>query len=432
MGLCDTSFQTRWLCSAMQPVRILVLSALFLSALRLVHLKPLVGPTLPILLVPFRLLADALAPFTALAGAISALLGLLRRDRLALVAGAISCALSARHVRSVSRPHDGLERAFGPHWRGDIERKLSSHAMSHMLPRRWTPFLQQGATPHRESDRCFWTMPGSDGRDPLPLLCNIWQPPQGRPRSGLALIYFHGGGWHQYDKGLLTGPFFRHLAAQGHVVMDAAYRLYPNTDLAGTVADAKRAVAWMKANAGRYGVDPERIVVAGGSAGGHLALMAAYAPNHTELTPEDLRGVDTSLSGVVAFYPVVDLRSYVAYNSYATTKFGPLELTSPREVVAGLLGGTPEEVPDRYDLLSPRHHVSAQCPPTLLLQGSHDHVVPLEPLRSLYRELDGAGVPVVYVEYPATEHAFDLVLPAVSPSAQAAWYDVARFLALLV
>jgi acetyl esterase/lipase len=214
--------------------------------------------------------------------------------------------------------------------------------------------------------------------------------------------------------------------------MDVAYRLYPRTDLSGMIGDAKRAVAWMKANADRYDVDPERIVVAGGSAGGLLALMAAYALEQPELITNDLQGIDTSVCGIVAFYPVVDLRSYVAYSNYATTRIGPLEMTSPREVVAGLLGGTPEEVPERYDLLSPCNHVSALCPPTLLLQGEHDHVVPLEPVRSLARDLSGAGVPVVYVEYPATEHVFDLVLPALSPSAQAAWYDIERFLALLI
>ena len=158
------------------------------------------------------------------------------------------------------------------------------------------------------------------------------------------------------------------------------YRLHPETDLVGMVADSKRAVAWLKANAPRYAVDPDRIVVAGGSAGGHLALMTAYTPGHPDLTPQDLQGVDASVRAVVAFYPVVDLQAYMAYNVYRTTKIGPLDLTSPQEVVP--------------------------LDPIRALHGS--------PHGSLHGSLAKAVVPSVYVEHPGAEHAFDLVLPRIS------------------
>ena len=62
------------------------------------------------------------------------------------------------------------------------------------------------------------------------LLCDLWQPPRGVASSGLALVFLHGGAWYMLDKDFFTRPFFRHLAAQGHVVMDVAYRMYPETD----------------------------------------------------------------------------------------------------------------------------------------------------------------------------------------------------------
>ena len=92
--------------------------------------------------------------------------------------------------------------------------------------------------------------------------------------------------------------------------MDVAYRLCPEVDVAGMVGDAKRAVVWMKANAARFGVSPERVVLMGASAGGHVALLAAYTPSHPRLTPEELRGVDTSVRAMVSYYGVPDLHAY--------------------------------------------------------------------------------------------------------------------------
>ena len=91
--------------------------------------------------------------------------------------------------------------------------------------------------------------------------------------------------------------------------MDVAYRLCPEVDIYGMIGDVKRAVAWMKANAARYQVNPERIVLGGGSAGGHLALLAAYAPHHPLLTPPDVQGCDLSVRAVVSYYGPTDLRA---------------------------------------------------------------------------------------------------------------------------
>jgi acetyl esterase/lipase len=426
-----------------QLAQLLALLSLGLSVWRLFPLKPPLdfppagsqsagstnpAPTelhliLAILLSPLKLLSGALTAIATLAGAVGALLGILSRSPLALLVAGAGAFLSARYLRQLTEPHAGFEAAFGPGW----QRRIPSEQAASMLRRRWTPYLPAAPAPRWVCDLPFWTPP--DGR--RQLLCDLWQPPKVIPPSGLALVFFHGGGWHQFDKDSLTRPFFRHLAAQGHVIMDVAYRLHPETNLAGMVADSKRAIAWLKANALRYAIDPDRIVVAGGSAGGHLALMVAFTPDHHELAPVDLQGIDTSVRAVVAYYPVVDLQAYMAYNNYRTTKIGPLDLTSPQEVVPAVLGGTPGENPVRYRLLSPRSHVGADCPPTLLLAAGHDHAVPVEPIRALHRSLVRAGVSSVYVEYPGAEHAFDLVLPRTSPAAQPVWHDVERFLSLV-
>jgi acetyl esterase/lipase len=309
-----------------------------------------------------------------------------------------------------------------------------------MLQKRWNIGLPRTNEPRWERDLSFWTIPGTDRK----LLCDIWQPPRGVPPSGLAFVYLHGSAWYLLDKDYGTRPFFRHLAAQGHVIMDVAYRLCPEVDIYEMVGDVKRAVAWMKANADHYGVNPERVVLGGASAGGHLALLAAYAPAHPRLTPAELHAGDLSVRAVVSYYGPTDLRAcYEHTNQRRLIGLPKVEIGLPGSADknknmrdAGrldvLLGGHLHEVPSAYELASPVTHVHPGCPPTLLIQGEPDIITPVAATRRLHRKLVECGVPAINIIYPLTNHAFDLLLLQVSPPAQAALYDVERFLALMV
>mgnify|MGYP001554146626 FL=1 len=188
----------------------------------------------------------------------------------------------------------------------------------------------------------------------------------------------------------------------------------------------------------------------GGSDGGHLSLLAADTAGHPGFPPP-AGGAAPSVRGVVAFYPPVDFQAL--YNALSSVRFASgrveeaaeglldrifnlhsgdldFELHS-RDLFPTILGGAPDEVPEAYELLSPASHVGPHCPPTLLLQGSDD-IFRLEPsVRRLHTSLLEAGVPSVLVDFPHTDHAFDLVLPRLSPAAQAAAYDLERFLGLL-
>jgi acetyl esterase/lipase len=258
------------------------------------------------------------------------------------------------------------------------------------------------------------------------------------------------------DKDVGTRPLFRHLAAQGHVVVDVTYRLFPETDLPGMVAHAKRALAWVKHHAADLQIRPDRIVLAGGSAGAHLALLAAYAPDDPTLTPAELAGSDPSVCGVVSLYGQADLAAHYHHTGqqkscrpddprpdwdappppWMLRLFGPdagrLKL---HMIMAGagrcdwLVGGTPTEMPDRYAQLSPVHHVHPGCPPTLLVHGEHDEMAPVAAMRQLHRRLEQAGVPVTGVCLPHTDHGFDLLATAWSPPARVAIHVLERFLA---
>jgi acetyl esterase/lipase len=308
-----------------------------------------------------------------------------------------------------------------------------------------------------EQNISFVTIPGTDRK----LLCDIWQPPNGIAASGLAFIYLHGAAWYMLDKDLGTRPFFSHLAAQGHVIMDVAYRLAPETNMMGMVNDVKRAIVWMKENAGAYGVNPNRIVVGGGSSGGHLALLAAYTANNPQFTPAELQGKNISAGAVISLYGPADLEPmYFHLNQHLTTRSTPgrpkkaVRTQMPEWIIkkmgkeyyrlgfdkgfvnagafAPLLGGHPDECPETYAFYSPVMHVHSHCPPTLLIHGEHDTMAPVKSTHALYSRLKEKNVLSVMHILPQTDHAFDLILPKISPSAHNAIYDIERFFALQV
>jgi acetyl esterase/lipase len=384
----------------------------------------------------FQITAVALSPFLAVLGLLGAGLGWLYHAPIAVAGGLLGSGISLVYIIRVTVPQPGFDLAFGKDWKTRIPPSQESH----MLSRHWNLGMPRVREPRWERDIPFWTIPGMDRK----LLCDVWQPPEGVARSGLGFVYLHGSAWYTFDKDFFTRPFFRHLAAQGHVIMDVAYRLCPEVDIYGMVGDVKRAVAWMKANASRYGVVPERVVLGGGSAGGHLALLAAYAPDLPRLTPQDVLGCDLSVRAVVSCYGPTDLRAcYEHLDQKRLVGLPKVEIGLPGSAemkknftdggrLDTLLGGHLHEVPEVYELASPVTHVQPGCPPTLLIQGEPDVIAPIAATRELHRKLAECGVPAVNIVYPLTNHGFDLVLPKVSPSAQASLYEVERFLALMV
>jgi acetyl esterase/lipase len=404
------------------------------------------GRTSGILLWFPRLIAAALAPWITLGGVLLSANGIRQRDPLAAGAGLAATLLAGAYSRRVLQSHDEFAAAFGPGWQARISPQLTQR----MARRRWTPLL----LPHRvrkTADVVFAVDPASGAS----LRCDLWHPPDGVQPSGLGVIYVHGGAWRLMKKDMFTRPMFYRLAGQGHLVMDIEYTLAPAGDLPGMVADVKRAIVWLKQHAAGYGVDPERIVLMGGSAGAHLALMAAYTARDPEF---QLNGGEptTDVRGVVSFYGPADLLAVYddveaarqrlqrrkriwPYGYVLEQLLRVLGLLPSNESVeragnfmADLVGADPVVDPDRYRRLSPLGHVSPHCPPTLLLQGTVDIFGLAPATRRLYCALRQASVPAILVEFPQTDHAFDLALPWVSPAAQAATYDVERFLALMV
>jgi acetyl esterase/lipase len=246
-----------------------------------------------------KLAAGAFTPFIAAAGVLLALVGGLGGWWWLALPATLAAVGAAIVVVRLGRVRADLATALGPDWAD----RIPSHRRARMVGRWWRGRLPTAPEPRLRQDVAFATVPGSDRQ----LLCDVWQPPAEVPASGLAVVYLHGSAWCILDKDVGTRPLFRHLAAQGHVIMDVAYRLFPETDIPGMVADAKRALAWLKAHAADLDVECDRIVLARGSAGGHLALLAAYAPDDPALTPAELASSDPRVCGVVSLYGQADL-----------------------------------------------------------------------------------------------------------------------------
>lgn len=408
----------------------------FFSSLLLVD--PQIGIWRGLLWLP-KLLLAAFSPFTAVWGCLSIVAGLFRRDKWTVLAGLWGTAVTIHHIRQVTASRDeDFALAFGPNWQS----RIPANVQAQLTPYRWQIPGRNPPPGIIQRDIIYGTNVDSQ----TDLIADILQPPVGVTPSGLAVIFVHGGAWLYGQKNIQKYPLFNILAHEGHTIMDINYTLAPETTIFGMVSDVQQAVLWLKNHAAEYHISPERIVLAGQSAGGHLALLTAYAADDPALQPTGLPG-DTAVCGVISLYGPTDMfaiheRMEAQVKAYAQRRVG-LELQNILEArgykgkmlaagLPGFVGVTPEENPEIYHQISPINHVGPHCPPTLLLHGTHDFLVNFRNSAQLYNALRLNGVPAVLLDMPGCEHTFEGIFPRLSPSAQTAAYYIERFLALLV
>lgn len=207
-------------------------------------------------------------------------------------------------------------------------------------------------------------------------------------------MWVHGGGFNIGDRGAVP-LWHKWLNDRGYAVFSIDYRLAPPARWDQAPGDVKCAIGWVKAQAARYHVDPSRIMVAGGSAGGNLALLGAYADDRIK---PSCPAPDTSVKAAVAIYPATDLSTAWEGTGYPSLI---------RPWVENYVGGSPQQVLERYRLASVTTYVRPGLPPTLLMHGDRDHIVPYPQSPLLAEKLAGAGVKNELVTIPYGEHMFD-------------------------
>ncbi|HVZ71534.1 MAG TPA: alpha/beta hydrolase [Polyangia bacterium] len=223
-----------------------------------------------------------------------------------------------------------------------------------------------------------------------------------------AVVVIHGGGWTAGDKGDASRTS-AWLAARGYAVFDVQYRLAPPPTWQAAVGDVKCAIGWVKTRAREAGVDvdPARVALLGRSAGGHLALLAAYAPDDPTLPPSCPVEGDTRVSAVISFYGLADL-------AWAWDNPGYPHVFDTRARLTHFLGAAARDVPDRVRAVSPIERITTGAPRTLLVHGARDRIVAVEHTARLAERLRSLGVPNDVLVIPYAQHAFDFVAGGLS------------------
>jgi acetyl esterase/lipase len=231
----------------------------------------------------------------------------------------------------------------------------------------------------------------------IDLLLDVYHPPEGVKPKRLAIIHLFGGGFFVGNKnaGYIINDA-KALGARGYTSVSANYRLQSQGSWPAQIHDVKAAIRWTRANAARLGVDADKIVVAGYSAGGMLSLMAAGTNGKPEFegaggTP----GVSSDVNASIGVYPLASA-----------------------ETAKGLFPQG-QATPENIAAASPTSYISAKFAPTIFVHGTSDKTVPLASSLDFFSKLNALGVPTALTAIQGAAHAFDVsALDAVETMAQ--------------
>lgn len=209
------------------------------------------------------------------------------------------------------------------------------------------------------------------------------------------LVFIHGGGWRGGNRSDYK-KYLVYYAKKGYVTATVSYRLIKDGLYPACAEDITDAVQWFFQNGDYYGYDADRIALLGGSAGGHLSLLAAYGWGKYR-TVSDSATVASDNRRIKA---VVDL-------------YGPVDLTTDyarsHPTVTGFFHHSYEETPELYLEASPLLYLDETNPPTLILHGTSDNLVPVSQSDMLKARLDAMGVPCEYYRLPLWPHSMDVM-----------------------
>jgi len=228
------------------------------------------------------------------------------------------------------------------------------------------------------------------GRD---LYADVYTP-EGLDGPAPAALMLHGGGWQRGDRKRLRERSLA-LAAHGYICVASEYRLRDEARWPAHIHDVKAAIRWLHASAAELNIDETKIAAVGFSAGAHLALLAAGTPGRAEFAGEGGNaGASDELAATAVFY------APVRFQMPGTKVSGG----SPVEALAG-----DDATEEEAIAAAPIEYVNSDFPPTLLLSGTFDKMVPVSASLRMYEALAAAGVTTDLRFYGGLPHVFDLL-----------------------
>lgn len=228
---------------------------------------------------------------------------------------------------------------------------------------------------------------------------DIYRPVTAGATPAPVLLQIHGGGWTLGRKDQQGLPLMYRMASQGWVCVAINYRLAPRDPYPAHIVDVKRAIAWIKEHIAEHGGDPGYLAVTGGSAGGHLAALAAVTPGDPAFQP-GFEDADTRIQAAVPFYGV--------YDWAGSTGLRQAEQMRDRFLAPRIVQRTWAEVPELFEAASPVLRVTADVPDFLVIHGTSDSLVSVDQARLFVERLRAVSRHrVVYAEIPGAQHAFD-------------------------
>lgn len=241
-------------------------------------------------------------------------------------------------------------------------------------------------------------------KDGLAMTFDVIKP---KERNGAAVLFLQSGGWYSpWRESKALVPASMPLLSKGFTVFIVRHGSAPKYTVPEAVADVSRCVRFIRLHAGDYGVDPERLGVLGGSAGGHLTLMLATTGDDGDKSSTDpVLKSSSRIAAGVALYPPTDLRGWT---------------TDPPEEIkkhAGLKPPLTFEAAKEADV-SPILHVSKDDAPVLMIHGDKDLLVPIEHSQKIMPVFEKVGVKSKLVTIEGAAHGFSseqnvkTVLPA--------------------
>ncbi|MGI9124407.1 MAG: alpha/beta hydrolase fold domain-containing protein [Mycobacterium sp.] len=228
-------------------------------------------------------------------------------------------------------------------------------------------------------------------------LLDVWRRPD-LPEGYRApvLIQIPGGGWSVNDKRGQAYPLMTRMVEIGWICVSINYSRSPRNSWPSHIIDAKRAIAWVRANIAEFGGDPDFIALTGGSAGGHLSSLAALTPGDPDFQP-GFEDADTSVQAVAPYYGVYDL-----------TDHGSLHKLTMPLLETMVMQRSLAENRELYESASPTMRVHRDAPPFFLVHGANDAVVPRSQAQAFATALRQAGArTVAHAEIPNAHHFFD-------------------------